>query len=254
MRRSTLLFGSASIAFGVFAIVPVTIAFLDELAMLKTEIQVYQVSHAGDFSELTQKLEDIAGPQFKDVRESDWFSPYIGSVASWGIVSGYLNTDGTPTGEFKPSSPVTVAEALKMVFKAARMDETQCLRPPLHPQAAGHWAKFYVSCAEESGMRLFQGAQVDLNRPVHRGELLSMTHDAFGDKVLPLYAPFGDTQGHTYEADIAYALGRGIVSGDKDIKGNATGSFRPDANINRAEVAKILYTRLKVKVKEEARV
>jgi hypothetical protein len=254
MRRPTLAFGIVTTVLGVVALVPVTIAFLDELAMLRSEIEVYQVSHVGDFSDLTQKLEDISGPQFRDVRENDWFSAYVGSVASWGIVTGYKDAEGVPLGEFRPTNPVTVAEALKMVYKAAHVDETQCLRPPVHSKAATHWAKLFVSCAEERGMRLFQGAEVDLNRPVHRAELLGMLHDAFGDKVLPLFSSFKDTQGHRYEADIAYAVSRAIVSGDKDVSGNATGTFRPDANINRAEVAKILYTRLKVKVKEEARV
>ncbi len=254
MRRPSLAFGITASVLGLVALVPVTKAFLDELAMLRTEIEVYQVSHVGDFSDLTQKLEDISGPQFHDVRESDWFSPYVGSVASWGIVTGYKDTQGVPLGEFRPTNAVTVAEALKMVYKAAHVDETLCLRPTINKQAATHWAKLYVSCAEEYGMRLFQGAEVDLNRPVHRAELLSMMHDAFGDKVLPLFSSFKDTQGHKYEADVAYAVSRGIVSGDKDVSGNPTGVFRPDANINRAEVAKILYTRLKVKVKEEARV
>ncbi len=254
MRRSSLAFGIVATVLGVIVLIPVTIAFLDELAMLRSEIEVYQVSHVGDFSDLTQKLEDISGPQFHDVHENDWFSPYVGSVASWGIVTGYKDQQGVPLGEFRPTNAVTVAEALKMVYKAAHVDESQCLRPPVNKQAAAHWAKLYVSCAEEYGMRLFQSGEIDLNRPVHRAELLSMLHDAFGDKVLPLFSSFKDSRGHRYEADIAYAVSRGIVSGDKDVAGNPTGTFRPDANINRAEVAKILYTRLKVKVKEEAKV
>ena len=74
--------------------------------------------------------------------------------------------------------------------------------------------------------------------------------DVFGEKVPPLYSNFKDTQGHPLEADIAYAYTRGIVGGDEK-NGAQLGTFRPDAAINRAEVAKIVYQWLKQKVKME---
>ncbi len=231
------------------AAVSIAHAFLDELASLKAELQVYQTTHAADFTDVVQKLDDIGGVTFTDVSEADWFHSYVAAAAGWGIISGYTDPQGKPTGEFGPSKAVTVAESLKMAFRAARVDETACLRPVVDEQARGHWAERYVSCAEERQMRFFETAQLpDLNRPVTRAELLTVIHDAFGDHVPPLYAEFTDTVGHKYEADIAYAVARGMVSGDRDDLGNPLGVFRPDAAVNRAEAAKILYARLRVLV------
>ena len=225
-------------------------AFFDEVAQLKTELQAWQTTHAADFTDIVDKLSEMSGPVFNDVAEKDWFYPYVSSAAEWGIVTGFKTPTGQLTGQFKPGNPVTIAEALKMALKAAKVDEKDCKRPTLNPNAKGHWAESFVSCAEEMGIRLFQFNPA-LDRPALRGEIVSIVNDAWGDKVPPLYATFKDTVGHRFEADIAFAAARGVVSGDNDAQGSATGYFRPDADINRAEVTKIIYERLKAQVREE---
>lgn len=232
--------------------VPASRAFFDELDELKQELIVWQTTHAADFSDLMNTLDDLSGPQFIDVSEADWFSPYVASVSDWGIVSGYSDATGQPTGRFGPSNPVTVAETLKMTFEAAQVDTARCgLVPSLHPDAIGHWASAYVSCAESLGVRLLKDEQTAIDRIATRAEVLSMLHDAFGDQVPPIFSNFRDTVGHPLEADIAYAYSRGVVSGDKDALGIQTGTFRPNDPINRAEVAKIIYERLRVDVQDE---
>jgi hypothetical protein len=42
----------------------------------------------------------------------------------------------------------------------------------------------------------------------------------------------------------------GVVSGDMN-NGKATGTFRPDANLNRAEAAKIIYERIRLDARRE---
>ncbi len=232
----------------VFAM-PAAEAFFDELDELRSELVAWQTTHAADFSDLVNTLDDLAGVQFRDVTSGDWFGPYVSSVTSWGIVSGYKDTLGQSTGQFGPGNSVTVAEMLKISVKAAKVDEAQCaLIPPLHSQAIGHWAAAFVSCAEGKGMRIVDNPAVDINRAATRAEVIAMIDDAFGDSVPPLFSNFKDTIGHPLEADIAFAYVRGIVTGDKDALGIETGAFRPDESINRAEVAKIVYERLRVDV------
>lgn len=50
---------------------------------------------------------------------------------------------------------------------------------------------------------------------------------------------------------IAYAAALKIVSGDRDAAGNPRKIFRPNAPVNRAEAAKIIYERLRVEVMEK---
>lgn len=229
--------------------VPVTQAFFDELEELKSELVTWQTTHAADFDDLINTLDDLSGTAFQDVTDADWFSPYVASVSDWGIVSGYRDENGNPTGRFGPSNPVTIAELLKMSLEAVQVQEDECgIVPPTHTQALGHWAAKYISCAEAKNMRLLRDADIDFNRTATRAEVLAVIHDSFGDSVPPIFSNFKDTIGHPLEADIAYAYSRGIVSGDKDKQGIELGTFRPNDPINRAEVAKILYERLKVDV------
>lgn len=226
---------------------PVTKAFLDEIALLREELQVYQTTRAANFSDLVSKLDEIAGLTFKDVADGSWYYKYVASVGNWGIVSGYFDDKGQRTGFFGPQNPVTVAESLKMAFKAARVDQSLCgSLPPAHPGTQGHWAASFVSCAEKMGVRLLERNEyVDLNRPVTRAEALAIIDDVFGEEVPGVYADFEDTKGHEYEADVAYGVMRGIVSGDADAEGNSLGTFRPDDSVNRAEMSKLIYEQLK---------
>lgn len=248
MRRFIALLPVLAVA---ILAVPVTRGFFDELDELKQELVVWQTTHAADLSDLMNTLDDLSGPEFEDVTDADWFGPYVSSVSDWGIVSGYRNEQGELIGKFGPGNPVTIAEMLKMAFEAAQVDEEKCgLVPPLLPQAIGHWAAKYVSCGDQIGMRILKNPAIDLNRTAKRAEVIAILHDAFGDRVPPLYSNFKDTQGHNLEADIAYAASRGIATGDKDSRGILLGTFRPEDQINRAETAKLIYERLKVDVKD----
>jgi len=227
-------------------------AFFEEVIELKKELAAWEESNAAaDFEDLLAQLDDMTGSLFWDVDESDWFNAYVSSLADWEIVSGYKDATGRNTGQFKPGNPVSIAEILKMALKAADIDETSCYNVPAHPEAANHWAKYYVACAEQMGIRMFGSSPVSLNASAQRGQVLAIVHDAFREKVLPLYSNFQDTANHRYETDIAHAAFNGIVSGDTDANGNPTGSFRPDDSINRAEVSKVIYEQLKLQTVRE---
>jgi hypothetical protein len=229
------------------------VAFFDEVADLRAELEVWEVQSAADFSDVLTRLDAIAAPIFRDIHSEDWFTPYISSLADWGVISGYRDSQGRLTGEFRPGNAVTVAEVLKMALEAANVDEVTCGDSPQHPQALSHWAKFYVACAESLGMRLFlPEVAANLDREAKRAEVVVIVHDAFREDVLPLFSSFTDTVGHPFEADIAFAAFNGIVSGDTDERGVPMGTFRPNDSVNRAESAKMIYEELKLSALQEA--
>lgn len=235
-----LAFSTVSPAFG----------FFEGLSKLSEEIQAIEQSSPEGLNDLLQKLEQNGGKQFTDVHNADWFYRYVSSVARWGIVSGYSNATGTSTGSFGPGNQVTVGEILKMSLRAAQVNENDCTGSPGYTQAETHWARPFVICGQQMKLRLLQ-SKPDLNRPALRGEVLSVVFDAFADGVPPLLSSFTDTVNHPLESDIAYGAALKIVSGDKDAGGNATGTFRPNDPVNRAEAAKIIYQRLRVEVMGE---
>lgn len=248
MRRLVLSLAGMTAALGLVTAVH---GFFDQIDAMKAELLGWQTTHAADFSDLFTTLDNLSGNSFHDVNEGDWFSPYVATVSGWGVVSGYKDANGRPLGTFGPANAVTVAELLKMAFKTSQIDTSSCgLVPPTHSQAIGHWAQEFVSCGEQMQLRILQDPKLSIDRKATRAEVVAVLNDVFGEIVPPLYSNFRDTQGYRLEADIAYAYTRGIVSGDKDSKGIETGLFRPNDNINRAEVAKIIYEWMKVRVKE----
>ncbi|MBI4975065.1 S-layer homology domain-containing protein [Candidatus Peregrinibacteria bacterium] len=61
-------------------------------------------------------VEEKYDKKFPDVKESDWFFKYVMAADKAGLVKGYND------GKFKPSNTVNLAEALKILFIAAKVD------------------------------------------------------------------------------------------------------------------------------------
>jgi hypothetical protein len=57
---------------------------------------------------------------FRDVATGDWFAPYVEAVYGAGIIKGYETAAGL---EFKPGAPVTRAEMMVMLLRAADVPE-----------------------------------------------------------------------------------------------------------------------------------
>lgn len=226
-------------------------AFYDEIMNLRKELQLYETAHASDFSDVLAELDEITGSVFTDVKNSDWFHPYVTSLAEWNIISGYKDTNGKTIGAFKAGNRVTVAEALKIAMKAAKVDESTCAKKPKHSEAIGHWAQAYVTCGENMGLRILKVNTININREATRAEVVGIVLDTFKDSAPAMFSTFRDTSSSAYESDIAYAALLGIVSGDKNKDGTLKNMFRPTASINRAEVSKIVYERLKVEARKE---
>lgn len=249
MRRCFLrIMGSALL----FSLITPAWGFFEVFAQLKEELRTIEESQQGaERDAVVQKLDANAAIKFNDVTAKDWFYQYVSSTARWGIVSGYKDAAGKPTGKYGAGNTVTVGEILKMALKSAQVDEAKCKGTPSFAQAETHWARPFVLCAQEKKMRLIV-KKPDLNRPALRAEVLSVIFDAFGDKAPPLFAPFTDTVNHPLESDIAYGAALRMVTGDKDANGKPLRTFRPDAPVNRAEAAKIIYERLRVEVMERS--
>ena len=93
---------------GLLILAGVAGAFFDEIVALQDELQVWEQANAADFSDVIEQLQDITGPVFRDVADNDWFNPYVASLAEWGIVSGFKDDRGRPTGEYRPGNQVTI--------------------------------------------------------------------------------------------------------------------------------------------------
>lgn len=234
------------IALGIL-LAPTAFGFFDVLEDLQQELTEEEGSdNPLNLDDLINDLEQTtqqSDVSFTDVPASEWYYNAVSFVAGRGIVSGYKDDNGNPTGLFGPGNQVTIAEILKMAYEASGRSTSSCKRTVNLAQANSHWAKPYVSCAEDDGMRVLNSG-TDLNRGATRAEVVAIIHDAFRVQVPAGRSPFSDTVNHPYESDIALAAANGVVSGDKGTDGRPTGTFRPNDGVIRAEAAQIIFKSL----------
>jgi len=176
---------------------------------------------------------------FRDVEADAWYAPYVAALVADGIAQGYTDAEGQPKGEFGTANAVTYAEVLKMALEASGKS-VDGLSPTRNRSARGTWAEAYVAKADAMNLSLFSTA-LDVHSPATRGEVIQTILEVMG-------IPIGVTPGkyrdlpasHPNANAIGTATWYGLIQGDTDDDGKPTGMIRPDAQINRAEVAKII--------------
>ncbi len=176
----------------------------------------------------------------KDVPESAWYSVYVHDAAQAGIVNGYQDNSGLYTGLFGPSDNVTVGQALKIAVEGAGYNK-EIFANEIDAGVGSHWAAPYVAVGlGEHFPMVSKGMRLD--RAATRAEVAAIFATAFRVSVdYQAGAGFRDVPSASPEAPFIGALGRDqIISGDTDANGTATGTFRPSAYINRAEVVKMV--------------
>jgi len=172
---------------------------------------------------------------FRDVPVSEWFAPHVAAIIGAGFASGYKDAQGRLTGEFGPANPVTYAEIAKMASEAVGLGEYEA--PPRNRSAQGQWSAGYIAMLELLGISVFSDTALDVNTPAPRGAVVQTLLEVFG---VPIEDATGDlysdvAAGRKHSAAIETATSDGIVSGDDDKV-----TFRPGANVNRAETAKMV--------------
>lgn len=177
-----------------------------------------------------------------DVQQSAWFATYVRQAAELGIVSGYRDVYGNPTGKFGPSNSITVAEALKIVVEGAGYDTDAYAT--LVDSGVRHWSSVYVAVGKSEGFPVV-GNTARLDRSATRAEVAALFTAAFRVDAsnTVVGTRYEDVRaGMSYAPAIEQLSQDRVVSGDTDIHGQAIGTFRPNAFINRAEVAKMIIT------------
>ncbi|MFH1670880.1 MAG: S-layer homology domain-containing protein, partial [Patescibacteria group bacterium] len=171
----------------------------------------------------------------RDVPTSTWFAPYVNVLVESGIVSGYRDARGNPTGEFGPANSVTYGEVAKMALKAAGMEPGGS---PALRSAKGQWSAGYVAKLESLGVSVFKDdARLNVNSPAPRGAVIQTILEVFGQDIgSATGSAYSDVSARTeHAAAIEAATADGLVSGD-----DGKNTFRPASAINRAETAKVI--------------
>lgn len=181
-------------------------------------------------SSSTPSKQAATGTAFTDVPSSAWFAQYIEALRSKGIISGYKDRAGNDTHTFGPGDQTSYGQLAKMMLLLLK-------RQPAGTAATMHWAEPYVRQGRSIGLSVYLNEKLNLDTPATRGAVVRTVLEAYGISLDALpQNTFKDLPAkHPYAKDMLTAVSLGILSGDANTK-----TARPDAPINRAEIAKLL--------------
>ena len=167
--------------------------------------------------------------QFTDVSESDWFAASVATAYRLGLMKGASET------WFNAGGNVTIAETITLAVRLHSTYETGACELP----SGSPWYQPYVDYALEH--QLIERTYADYQRPATRAEYAVIVGKAFPDEAL---RPINEVEDGAIPdvpmtrsyAQAVYRLYRaGILSGS-----DAKGTFNPDSNIRRSEVAALI--------------
>lgn len=171
---------------------------------------------------------------FEDVRVADWFAQYVYKVAKAGVIGGYKDRYDEYNGTFGPGDSVTIAQLSKIAHKVAGIDETKVRVPTQNAKAQNQWFEGYFASAEQAWWEVWRDKWLDPSRPAKRGEVIATILRALSVRTIwaegKIFADVLPT--YKYANAIETAAFDGLI--------DSGGNFRPDEEINRAEVAKII--------------
>ncbi|MCR4723955.1 MAG: WG repeat-containing protein [Clostridia bacterium] len=168
---------------------------------------------------------------FKDVKDTDWFKPYVQVAYDNNIVGGKKDKAGDAI--YDPNGKLTHGEIMVMVanLHAAQKDES------VPRVSGGHWASSYRDYCKAEGIidaRFDEG----LDAPVTRAEMAYYFANALSDSSYKETKDitFTDMPENGYDAYILKLAKADMVTGYED-KVNGGFTFRPGNNVTRAEAA-----------------
>lgn len=176
---------------------------------------------------LPEELPDIP---FDDVSQRSWYYPYVQVSYTLGLLTG------TGGDRFSPNGTVPLTQGLAV---AVRVYEKYWGIPDASADYGKPWYTYYIARAREYGILPESLTDVSLLRPATRAELAEILSRSLPEQeleaihdvtTLPDY-----TEGDLYWNGVIALYRAGILMGNDD-----AGTFRPDSQIRRSELAAIL--------------
>lgn len=179
---------------------------------------------SGNFS----KSDSFSDGMFTDVKTTDWFYDTVKSSYQYGLMVGNSATTFNPSGNVKISEAITIAARMNSVYTTGKDEFVQ----------GNPWYQTYVDYAKAN--KIITKDYADYNKAATRAEFAEIFASALPSEELNAINivdddAIPDVKSAEEYAPAVYLLYRaGILVGS-----DSSGSFNPDSNIKRSEVATI---------------
>lgn len=155
---------------------------------------------------------------------------------STATITGYIN--GYPDGTFRPGKSMTRAEAASILAKLQRLPLTDSSKPAFSD--ADGWYNAVINAVVKAGyMKGYPDGSFKPDKPITRAEFATMLSHFMSAKTAS--NPFTDTNGNWAKEDIDKAYAQGIIKGYED------NTFRPAADVSRAEAVAMVNRTFNIK-------
>ncbi len=177
-----------------------------------------------------QRIRTYRSGQFQDVPSNEWYADAVKTSYELGLF------DGKSSIVFDPSGNLTIAEAIKL---AACLHSIYYTGKTEFDTKASPWYRPYVDYAMKEG--IIKGEYANYNKTATRAEFAVIFAAAFPDEGLATINQVDDggipdiSMQSTYASQVYKLYRAGILIGS-----DSKGSFRPQTNITRSEVAMIV--------------
>ena len=180
-----------------------------------------------NFIKIQTYNEDI----FDDILIDKWYYSEVVNANSYGIMKGVGNNKFNPDGTMTIAEAITIASRINSIYNGGTGDI-----PPIDPTI---WYSGNIFYAENNGIMDQNEYKGQYNEPVTRAQLAHLYY-----KTIPSieFSAINDlisipdlSEDDIYYNDILSLYKAGVIMGT-----DSKGSFKPDADITRAEAAAIL--------------
>ena len=185
-----------------------------------------------DYAAFICEWDAPAAGGFVDVRESDYFAPYV----LWAVETGIMNS--TSANTFSPHDICTVSQTLTYLWRAEGSAEPGISNPFSDVKESDD---FFKPALWAYKIGLLSGSALNGNAPCTRATAVTYLWQLAGQPVEGSN-PFSDVPHQAaYAQAVAWAVEQGIASGT-----SAT-TFSPDQTCTRAQMAAFLYEYLSLR-------
>lgn len=211
----------------------ITLYAKDKITVVQTEknkdpkaVMAFVKAKSGDGFILTPVIPGDKKPDDKKAQEKP----------STATITGYIN--GYPDGTFRPGKSMTRAEAASILANLQRLPLTDSSKPAFTD--ADGWYNACINAVVKAGyMKGYPEGSFKPDKPITRAEFATMLSHFMSAKTAP--NPFTDAKGNWAQEAIDKAYAQGIIKGYED------NTFRPSADVSRAEAVAMVNRTFNIK-------
>lgn len=203
-------------------------SFGEELSEKEDALKIEDEEMISDEDQEEVEEMEIIEPTFLDVGVEDFGFKAIEYLVTLGLI------EGSPNGKFNPKAPIKRSEIAKIIALDKGYKAPTSYQIKARDITTKHWAYDYMAALEREKILVGSDGLIRPNDNITRAELAVLLNRAYNYAQPPRFYKFTDVK---YTHWGYHSINKLATNG---ITAQGGGSFKPNANVTRAEFALFL--------------